>query len=266
MKLFYRKYGSGPPLIILHGLYGSSDNWATIAKNLSDKFTIYLPDQRNHGHSPHSFVHDYDSMSSDLHELATDLGLDKFFLAGHSMGGKTAIRFASTWPEMLLGLLIADISPFSNDYEKKIAYNFHKNILKAILETDLSTARSRIDIDGQLSAHINSKKIREMIIKNLQRTDSDRFIWKLNAPALMQNLNKIVEAYSISDNYPQQITGFPVTFLKGENSDYISTEDFRKILLMFPGAELIVVKNAGHWINADNPVAVTEALSDLLPF
>src|SRR5674536_156004 len=113
MKLFYRKYGNGPPLIILHGLYGSSDNWITIAKSLSDSFTVYLPDQRNHGRSPHSPIHDYDSMRDDLFELANDLKLKKFFLAGHSMGGKTAISFAIKWPEMLDGLFIADISTFT---------------------------------------------------------------------------------------------------------------------------------------------------------
>ena len=112
MKLFYRKYGAGPSLIILHGLYGASDNWATIAKNLSERFTVYVPDQRNHGNSPHSDIHDYDSMRDDLYELAGDLKLKKFFLAGHSMGGKTAIAFAVKWPEMINGLLIADISPF----------------------------------------------------------------------------------------------------------------------------------------------------------
>ena len=111
MKLFFRKYGNGPPLVILHGLYGSSDNWVTIAKILSDSFTVYLPDQRNHGQSPHSDIHDYDSMRDDLLEFVRDQSINKFFLAGHSMGGKTAIAFALKWPEMLNGLLIADISP-----------------------------------------------------------------------------------------------------------------------------------------------------------
>ena len=115
MKLFYRKFGDGPPLIILHGLYGSSDNWVSIAKKLGDSFTVYLPDQRNHGQSPHSDIHDYDSMRDDLFELVTELRLKKFFLAGHSMGGKTAMAFAVKWPEMINGLLIADISPFTNE-------------------------------------------------------------------------------------------------------------------------------------------------------
>ena len=111
MKLFYRKYGSGLPLIILHGLYGSSDNWVSIAKSISDRFTVYLPDMRNHGQSPHSPVHNYDSMTEDLFELVNDLKLKKFFLAGHSMGVKTAVDFALPCPEKLYGLLVADMSP-----------------------------------------------------------------------------------------------------------------------------------------------------------
>jgi len=146
MKLFFRKYGEGPPLIILHGLYGSSDNWATIAKNLSDSFTVYLPDQRNHGQSPHSDIHDYDSMREDLYELATDLTLKKFFLAGHSMGGKTAISFALKYPEMLNGLLIADISPFLNEAHNKVAYSQHKSILEALLSIDLTNIMRRDDV------------------------------------------------------------------------------------------------------------------------
>ena len=95
MKLFYRKYGNGPPLIILHGLFGSSDNWVTIAKMLSESFTVYLPDQRNHGQSAHSEIHDYFSMRDDLYRTGKNLKLKKFFLAGHSMGGKTAIALCT---------------------------------------------------------------------------------------------------------------------------------------------------------------------------
>ncbi len=145
MKLFYRKYGSGPPLIILHGLYGSSDNWVTIAKKLGESFTVYLPDQRNHGQSPHSHIHSYDSMRDDLFELAADLKLNKFFLAGHSMGGKTAIAFALRWPEMINGLLIADISPFINKDSIHSAYNQHLTILTAILSIDLPLVSSRAE-------------------------------------------------------------------------------------------------------------------------
>jgi esterase len=265
MKLFYRKYGSGPPFFILHALYGCSDNWITIARNLSSRFTVYLPDLRNHGQSPHSPVHDYESMSNDLHELVMDLEIDKFFLAGHSMGGKTAVSFAIKWPEMLLGLLVADISPFTDEKDKKRAAAFHSSILKAIIKTDLSAARSRADIDMQLINFIESGKIRDLIMKNIQRDDNNKFKWKINAPSLMNNLRNIVEGFTAPDDYQNQITGFPVTFLKGENSDYITTENFSDTLKLFPAAELKVIKNAGHWLNADNPAAVTASLSDLFP-
>ena len=164
MKLFYRKYGEGPPLVILHGLYGSSDNWVTLAKKLSDSFTVYLPDQRNHGQSPHSETHDYDSMRDDLYEMVNDLALKKFFLAGHSMGGKTAISFALKWPEMLNGLLIADISPFTYETDGHSAYNQHSIILNAILSFDLNKISTRNEAEKLLSEKIPSEKERGLIL------------------------------------------------------------------------------------------------------
>src|ERR1035437_1143924 len=192
MKLFYRKYGNGPPLVILHGLYGSSDNWLTIAKSLSDNFTVYLPDQRNHGQSPHSEIHDYDSMRDDLFELVNDLKLKKFFLAGHSMGGKTAISFSLKWPEMLNGLLIADISPFTTENTQNSIHSQHSKILNAVLSLDLQKANNRKDAESLLSLKIPSEKERGLILKNLERTSDNAFAWKLNAQSLSNHLQKIM--------------------------------------------------------------------------
>lgn len=264
MKLFYRKYGEGPPLVILHGLYGSSDNWVSIARSISGYFTVYLPDQRNHGQSPWSDVNDYDSMSMDLFELVTDLMLKKFFLAGHSMGGKTAVSFALKWPEMIEGLLIADISPFSNEENKRVAYNEHYNILAAITGTDLTKAGSRDEAGRLLGEKIQNEKIRGFILKNLHRDSKNKFSWKLNATALMNNLDRITEGLSSQSVGYQQITGFPVLFLKGEKSEYILNEDYSNIFRLFPAAEIKVIKDAGHWLHADNPEAVKEALLSLL--
>jgi esterase len=264
MKLFFRKYGNGPPLIILHGLYGSSDNWVTIAKSLSDSFTVYLPDQRNHGQSPHDNIHDYDSMRDDLFELAGDLKLKKFFLAGHSMGGKTAISFALEWPEMILGLLIADISPFINENTTHIAYNQHLAILEAMLSIDLSLITTRTGADTILSAKISSEKIRGFILKNLQRSSGNIFKWKINASSLLNNLEKIMEGIDRRAGASQQITGFPVIFLRGVNSDYLPSGDFRDIQKVFPAAEFISVENAGHWIHSDRPDEVVKNLKKLL--
>jgi Predicted hydrolases or acyltransferases (alpha/beta hydrolase superfamily) len=264
MKLFYRKYGNGPPLIILHGLYGSSDNWVTIAKKLSDSFTVYLPDQRNHGQSPHSQIHDYDSMRDDLFELAGNLNLKKFFLAGHSMGGKTAISFALKWPEMLNGLLIADISPFTNETGRQSIYSQHFTILNAILSFDLHKISTRREAGNVLLEKIPSEKVRELILKNLQRTADNNFAWKLNAPSLLKNLDKIMEGVERQTDYSQQITGFPVIFLKGGDSDYIPTVDFRDIRNVFPAAEIIEIPGAGHWIHVDKPDEVVKYIRRLL--
>jgi esterase len=264
MKLFYRKYGNGPPLIILHGLYGSSDNWVTIAKSLGDSFTVYLPDQRNHGQSPHSEVHNYDSMRDDLLELVTDLSLKRFFLSGHSMGGKTAISFALKWPEMLNGLLIADISPFTNETGRHSVYSQHFTILNAILSFDLNKISTRHEAEAVLLEKIPSKKVRELILKNLQRISDNTFTWKLNTSSLLKNLDKIMEGIELKTDYSQQISGFPVIFLKGGDSDYIPSGDFRDIQKVFPAAEIIEVHGAGHWIQADRPDEVIKNIKRLL--
>ena len=264
MKLFYRKYGNGPALVILHGLYGSSDNWVTIAKNLSDSFTVYLPDQRNHGQSPHNEIHDYDSMRDDLFELINDLKLKKIFLAGHSMGGKTAISFALKWPERLNGLLIADISPFTYESDGHSAYSQHSGILNAILSLDLQKVTTRNEVEGLLKGKISSEKERGLILKNLQRTENNNFSWKINAKSLLANLEKIMKGIRRQTDYNQQITGFPVIFLRGGDSDYIPEKDFKDILHVFPAAEIIEVPGAGHWIQVDKPDEVVRYLKKLI--
>jgi pimeloyl-ACP methyl ester carboxylesterase len=264
MKLFFRKYGNGPPLIILHGLYGSSDNWITIARNLSSSFTVFLPDQRNHGISPHSDVHDYDSMKNDLYELAGDLKLDKFFLAGHSMGGKTAMSFALTWPEKLNGLLVADISPLKRESRKSAVSTQHLEILNTILSFDLSGFTSRSEIESFLISRIRSEDTRGLIMKNIKRESNNSFAWKLNAVSLLKNFDRILEKIEVNETVNSEITGFPVYFLKGEYSDYLPEKDFRNILKIFPAAEFIIIPGAGHWINMDNPEMVTRSFLKLL--
>ena len=264
MRLFFRKYGEGPPLIILHGLFGSSENWFSIAKKIEDSFTVYLPDLRNHGHSPHSNTHDYNSMRDDLYELIKELNLKKIFLAGHSMGGKVAISFALKWPEMINGLLIADISPFENNNNRQSTYNQHLLILNAILSIDISTVTSRNEVDSLLSKEIVSEKIRALILKNLQRNAQKRFSWKINALSLLNNFDRITEGIDRKTAFTQQVTGFPVIFMKGADSDYIPAGDFSFIKKVFPAAELVEVANAGHWIQSDRPDEVIKYLKKLL--
>jgi pimeloyl-ACP methyl ester carboxylesterase len=260
VKLFFRKYGSGPPLFILHGLFGSSDNWVTIARRLQDDFTVYLPDLRNHGLSPHSSIHNYNAMRDDLYELVTSLKINKFFLAGHSMGGKTAIKFALKWPEMLSGLLIVDISPYENPAHTGHTYDIHSAILTGILTSDIRTASSREEIDRILEKNIPSGNIRALVMKNLRRNEDNTFSWKLNAAALNDNLDRIIEGIGRDTFMKQQVSGFPVIFLRGENSDYIPDNDISDIQKLFPAVEIFTVKGAGHWINAEKPEEVIKTI------
>ncbi|MGD0581782.1 MAG: alpha/beta fold hydrolase [Bacteroidales bacterium] len=258
MKLYFRKYGSGPTLVILHGLYGSSDNWVSVARKLSSHFTVILPDLRNHGQSPHSDLHSYDAMADDLDELMNDLGTDRFVLGGHSMGGKAAIKFALKWPERLNGLVIIDISPFGSDDLQNPYYIEHREILEAILSLEPGSAALREEIEKVLSEHIRSERTRGFIMKNLKRGHEGTFEWKLNASALLSNLQKITDGVIDREGQIMPVSGFPVVFIKGENSDYLKSGDIRDILKIFPSAEIIKIADSGHWVHAEKPDEIVE--------
>jgi len=176
------------------------------------------------------------------------------------MGGKTAVNFALTWPEKLYGLLVADISPFVSEYGNPVAYAHHKNILGSILSIDFKSARTREVVEKLLSRTIDSDITRGFILKNLKRESDNSFSWKLNASALLENLGRIMEGIEPGDDYSEELSGFPVFFLKGEYSDYLPESDFPKIRRIFPAADFIIIPGSGHWIHADNPEAVKECL------
>ena len=264
MKLYYRKTGDGPALVILHGLYGSSDNWLTIARILSDRFTVYLPDLRNHGQSPHDNEHTYESMSNDLDEMVKDEGMKKFILAGHSMGGKVAMLYSLKWPEKLNSLIVLDISPFGNSDHENSFYKQHSAIMEAVLSADLEGLRTRSEVENLLSVKIPSEKIRSFMMKNLARRDHNHFSWKLNIRALYENLDNIMAGIVGKDEFHEQVTGFPVRFVKGENSDYLREDDMPDINRIFPAADLEIISNAGHWIHSERPDAVIRILRDQL--
>jgi pimeloyl-ACP methyl ester carboxylesterase len=203
-------------------------------------------------------------MRDDLFELANDLRLKKFFLAGHSMGGKTAISFALKWPEMLDGLLIVDISPFTNESSGNKVYSQNSAILNAILSLDLKKISNRNEADMLLSEKIPMEKERGLILKNLQRTINNTFMWKLNASSLLKNLDNIFKGIKRPTDFSQQISGFPVVFLKGSDSDYVTDRDYKDIRNVFPAADIIEVTGAGHWIQVDKPDEVVKYLKNLL--
>jgi esterase len=264
MKLFYRKLGKGPPLIILHGLYGSSDNWMSIAKKLSDNYTVFIPDQRNHGRSPHSNQHDYSVMASDLEEFIQDHIRSKVILIGHSMGGKTAIFFAHTHPEALSSLIIIDISPFNRKPQDNTMPEAHERIIQAMLNADISSAKTRGEAQENFLSKFGDLRIGRFLLKNLYKDDSGRFAWRINVQAIRNSLEHLMAGLPDPSAATTEITGFPVLFLRGEESDYIPESHLDDIKRLFPAADIITVAETSHWLHAEKPEEITTIIRDFL--
>lgn len=245
--------GEGPPIVILHGLYGSSDNWMSIARKLSDTYTIFLPDQRNHGQSPHSIRHDYSEMTTDLEELVNENIKGKFSLLGHSMGGKTAISFALKNPGLLDSLIVADISPFSRHPEDFSIVDSHTKITSILLHTDLETAQSRKEAEVKVLSAFEDKRLASFLLKSIYRNENGKFAWRINAPAIYNNLEKLMAGVIVPESAAAGVTGFPVLFIRGSNSDYLPESHFNNLRLLFPAAEIYTIPEAGHWLHAEKP-------------
>lgn len=256
MNLFYRKLGEGPVLIILHGMYGMSYNWLSIGKTLSDHFEVYLPDQRNHGRSPHDPCHRYNLLREDLSDFMNQHLIERAVLVGHSMGGKTAMAFAIKYPERVNALVVIDISPRSylnlSSFSKPVTD--HMNIITGMMNVDFSKVHTREEIEAQLVQVIHSHKIRHFLLKNAEHDGQNGFRWRINLEALRNELPHILEG--ITDDARQGatgITGFPVHFIRGGRSEYVTDEDMPLIKNIFPLAETTVIDGAGHWIHAEQP-------------
>ena len=240
MELFYREYGSGQPIVILHGLFGLSDNWVSIAKEFSKEFKIIIPDLRNHGISPHSLEMNYEVMCEDLIELLSKLNLCNIILIGHSMGGKVAMKFALENPEIITKLIIVDISP--REYPIH-----HIDVLTAFKSINFLVSNTRSSIELELRNFIESEKVRNLIMKNLIWKSKNCLGWKLNIDSIERNFNEILK--EITSNSPFLS---PVLFLKGEFSDYITEDDKIRINLLFPRSKFVEIKNASHWVHSDS--------------
>jgi esterase len=262
MELFFRKYGEvGPPLIIVHGLYGSGDNWVSIARELSDRFEVFVVDQRNHGQSPHSEVHDYPAMREDLREFMDSQGIQKAVLIGHSMGGKTVMHFAEAWPERVQSLISIDIGPKSYRnlaLASRSAAN-HPAMIDAMLSLDLSKMKTRKEIDAALGPSIGSGRVRGFLLKNIRRDRDGNFAWRINLRALADNIDQIFEGMDREAIAARGgITGFPVLFIAGENSDYIRVQDHPLLKDIFPTAEVVTIPGTGHWVHAEQPALLVK--------
>jgi pimeloyl-ACP methyl ester carboxylesterase len=265
MELFYRKLGTGKPLIILHGLYGSSDNWYTIGKQLSSHFEIFLPDLRNHGHSPHHPDHSYIALRDDLHEFIVAHSIFRPVLLGHSMGGRTAMFFAASHPHLIDRLIVADISPCSYQADQHPNERLqHSDIIRSLLSLDISGIKSRSDADKALAGAIPSQAIRQFLLKNLKVRDHNRYFWGLNLPALEENLPGIfrgIDTLGLPEGKPMS---FPALFVRGERSGYISESDLPCIEKYFRAARIVTIPGAGHWLHAEQPALFLKAVKEFL--
>ncbi|WP_163380723.1 alpha/beta fold hydrolase [Cyclobacterium sp. SYSU L10401] len=251
MKLNFKKSGKGKPLIILHGLFGSADNWMGIAKSLEENYTLYLIDLRNHGDSPHSDEWNYQAMAEDLRELLDAEGLDSVYLLGHSMGGKAAMKLALLYPDRVDKLIVADIAPRPYPVH-------HQHILEALNAVDLDSTDSRKAAEAQLAEYIDEKGIRQFLLKNLTRKEG-KFAWKINLPVITEKIENVGEAIESEKPFEK-----PVLFMGGANSDYIKSSDKDAIENLFPDNRIIHLKDAGHWLHAEQPDAVVATLKAFL--
>jgi len=254
MKLFYHEYGQGIPLIILHGLFGISDNWSTFGKSLKEKYHVYIPDMRNHGRSPRSPVFDFPSMTEDIKEFIDDLGLYNPILMGHSLGGKVAMLLALNNPGLLNKLIVVDVSP------RKYTQNTeHLQLLNAMLSTDLSIAHSRSDVENQMKDKIKDQRLRQFIFKNIYWRDNDKLDWRLNLPVLNANLSLMFGGI-------ESVTLFtkPTLFIRGGLSNYIRVNDIEIIRKNFPETVIKTLASAGHWVHADAPEEFYSIVIDFL--
>lgn len=252
MKLHYRTLGEGSPIIILHGIFGTSDNWQTFGKQLASDYQVFLVDQRNHGLSPHSDTFDYPSMAEDLQQFIEQHQLDNPIIIGHSMGGKVAMFHAVKYPDKLSKLIVVDIAPRSYPVH-------HQHILEAMSAVDLSSVANRSEVDEQLKPYLADRGVRQFIMKNLNREDNNTFSWKLNLTAIRENIEKVGVALEASEPVKK-----PTLFIRGEKSDYIQPEDEALIRQIFPEALVVTIKKAGHWVHAEQPQALHETLMKFL--
>lgn len=241
MNLFFRKFGSGRPLVILHGLFGSSDNWQTLAKRFSEQHMVIVPDLRNHGRSPHAQVINYPVMAQDIRDLFSVCSISSADVIGHSMGGKTAMQVALSYPELINKLIIVDISP--REYPVT-----HDPYIDSLLKLDLQSFNRREEVDKALSGEIKSMPIRQFLLKNLSRGPGGKFSWKINLGSIKNNLSGLGEAVKSGSVFPK-----PVLFIAGGRSDYIDKDDLPLIRSLFPENRLVTFDNSGHWIHADDP-------------
>ncbi len=237
--LNYMTFGDekSPPVMIVHGLYGSGRNWGVIAKRLSDQFFVITVDLRNHGDSPWLDTHNYHVMADDLVEVINSLNI-KPNIIGHSMGGKAAMVLALKRPNLVRNLIIADIAPVKYEHDQS-------QFIEAMQKVDLSKVEKRSDATLALSKFVEDKSLQNFFTQSL---DIKAKRWKLNLKVLRSEMSEILSFPKIESEF----SGHSL-FLKGEKSDYIKSEHRKLIKSLFTKSRFATFKEAGHWLHAEKP-------------
>ena len=241
--------GEGKPFVILHGFLGMSDNWKTLGSQFSKLgFQVHLVDQRNHGRSFHDDAFNYEVLAQDLKLYCDEHNLKDIVLLGHSMGGKTAMLFATEYSELVSKLLVADISP-------RFYPVHHDAILNGLSELDFDTIKSRGEADKVLSNYVSDIGTRMFLLKNLYWVEKGQLGLRINLEILKDEVAEVGEALPSYATFEKD-----TLFLRGDRSEYIGVGDEAIIKNHFPKAEIVTISNAGHWLHAENPKDFFEAV------
>jgi len=253
MELNFKQMGhQGEPLLILHGLFGTLDNWQTLGRQYSETHQVYLIDLRNHGRSPHADTMSFAEMAADLLEFLDQESLQAPALFGHSLGGKVAMQMACQHPERLSRLVVADIAPVS--YPPG-----HNAILEGLAAIEPQSLTSRRDADEQLARYVDELSVRQFILKSLERDSEGGFRWRMNVPAIIDNYDDM--RLSVCDD---GVYSGPTLFLRGENSGYIAERNHEEIARKFPQSSIVTVPGTSHWLHAEQPETVANHIINFL--
>jgi|SoiMethySBSTD1v2_1073268.scaffolds.fasta_scaffold604620_2 pimeloyl-ACP methyl ester carboxylesterase len=253
LNLAFDAVGSGPPLLVLHGLFGSGSNWRGVARQLAETHTVYSVDLRNHGASPWADSMAYPEMADDVRQLMDRLGLKQAAVLGHSMGGKTAMALALRHPQRVRRLFVVDIAPVS--YADTLT-----PFADAMRGVDVMAAASRAEVQGRLQQTVPDPGVVPFLMQNLV-LHNDRFDWRIN-------LRGIGAAMTQLCGFPPELRGArferPVTVIAGERSDYVRRRDGADFQPMFTQVQTRVVRDAGHWVHADQAAAFVACVRQAL--